>query len=59
MKFSMNIFWLAKLGRMTLDRHALYEIPRAMLFTLINNPHAALKNFAGDFVMKIVLDCEQ
>jgi hypothetical protein len=39
-----------------LDRHPLYEIARAVLLGLIDNPHAALKNFADDFVAKLALN---
>ena len=42
-----------------LDGHALDEIARAVLLGLINDAHAALKNLAGDFVAKFVLDGEQ
>jgi hypothetical protein len=35
------------------------EFLRAVLLGLIDDAHAALKDFAGDFVVKFVLDCEQ
>ena len=42
-----------------LDGDALDEIARAVLLGLIHDAHAALKNFADDFVAKIALDGEQ
>jgi hypothetical protein len=51
------------LGRETrpddFDGHPFDEILRAVLLGLIDDAHAALKDFAGDFVVKFVLDCEQ
>ena len=41
------------------DGHAFDEIARAVLLALIDDAHAALKNLAGDFVAKFVLDGEQ
>jgi len=41
------------------DRHPLDEIARPVLFSLINNPHAALKNLADDGVSEITLDGKQ
>ena len=35
------------------------EIARAVLLGFINDAHAALKNFADDFVAELVLDAEQ
>jgi hypothetical protein len=45
-----------KAGPDDLDRHTLDKIPRAVLFRLINEAHAALKNLADDFVAKLALD---
>jgi DNA-binding protein HU-beta len=42
-----------------LDGDALDEIARAVLLALIDDAHAALKNFADDFVVKFVLYGEQ
>ena len=48
-----------EIGPDDFDGDALDEILRAVLFGFIDNAHAALKDFAGDFVAKFVLDCEQ
>jgi hypothetical protein len=39
--------------------NAFYKITRAVLLAFIDDTHPALKNFAGDFVTKFVLDREQ
>jgi len=41
------------------DRKAFDEAPGAELFGLINHAHAALKYFANDLVVKLVLDREK
>ena len=41
------------------DGDALDEIARAVLLGFINDAHAALKNFADDFIAEFVLDGEQ
>ena len=48
-----------EVGADDLDRHALDEIARAVLFRLIDDAHAALKNFADDFVAELALDREE
>jgi hypothetical protein len=42
-----------------LDGHALDEVARAVLLGFIHDAHAALKNFADDFVAEFVLDGEE
>ena len=44
------------IGADDLDGHALHEITRAVLLGFINDPHAALKNFADDLVAKLALN---
>ena len=56
MKFSMNIVWLAKLGRMILMATRLTKFARAVLLGLENDAHAAFKNLADDLVSKVALD---
>ena len=36
-----------------------YEVPRAVLFGLIHNTHAAFENLADDFVPSVTLDGKQ
>ncbi len=48
-----------EIGTNDLDGHALDEVARAVLLGFIDDAHAALKNFADDFVAKFALDCEQ
>ena len=55
----MNIFWLREIGPDDLDGDALDEIARAALLGFIHDAHAALKNFADDFIAEFVLDGEQ
>ena len=47
------------MGADDLDGDALGEITSAVLLGFIDDSHAALKDFADDFVAKIALDCEQ
>ena len=44
------------IGADDLDGNALHEIARAVLLGFINDAHAALKNFADDFVAELALD---
>jgi hypothetical protein len=47
------------MGADDLDGDALGKIARAVLLGFIDNPHAALKDFADDFVVKLALDGEK
>ena len=47
------------MGADDLDGDAFDEIARAFLLGFIDNPHAALKDFADDFVVKLALNCEE
>ena len=47
------------MGADDLDGDALGEIARAFLLGFIDNPHAALKDFADDFVAKLALNGEE
>ena len=47
------------MGADDLDGDALGEIARAVLLGFIDNPHAALKDFADDFVLKLALNGEE
>ena len=42
-----------------LDGDALNKFAGAQLFGFVNDPHAALKNLADDFVTKLILNGEQ
>ena len=48
-----------EIGPDDLDGHALDEIARAALLGFIHDAHAALKDFADDFVAEFVLDGEE
>jgi hypothetical protein len=47
------------MGADDLDGDALGEIACAVLLGFIDNPHAALKDFADDFVAKLALNGEE
>jgi hypothetical protein len=47
------------MGADDLDGDALDEITRTVLLGFIDNPHAALKDFADDFVVKLALNGEE
>jgi hypothetical protein len=47
------------MGADDLDGDALDEITRTFLLSFIDNPHAALKDFADDFVVKLALNCKE
>jgi hypothetical protein len=47
------------MGADDLDGDALGEIARAVLLGFIDNSHAALKDFADDFIAKLALNGEE